>query len=176
MAFDEKNFTVLGTLRPETRLLRRAHNTELPTSATPARAPTASELPPGIEILDSIRNPAAPIDDSTTTTAAAVASTVDKTGMPYFFNCVPPSTTSTLLTTCSQGEVYAVESNPSHIRIPHKYDEAVIDPIYGKKWRGACLDNFTGKYTDLGSWEDEGPPARAQGHQGQVRLLGQAQA
>ncbi len=64
VAFDEKNFTVLGTLRPETRLLRRAHNTELPTSATPARALTASELPPGMDILDTIHNPAAPIDDS----------------------------------------------------------------------------------------------------------------
>ena len=90
IAFDEKNFTVLGTLRPETRLLRRAHNTELPTSATPARAPTASELPTGMEILDLICNPASPIEDSTTTTAAAVASTIDETGTPAFLNCVPP--------------------------------------------------------------------------------------
>ncbi len=36
IAFDEKNFTILGTLSLETRLLRRAHSTELPTSATPA--------------------------------------------------------------------------------------------------------------------------------------------
>ena len=76
-----------------------------------------------MEILDSIRNPAAPIDDSTTTTAAAVASTVNNTGMPAFFDCVPLSTASVLLTMCSQGEVYAVESNPSHIRIPHTYNK-----------------------------------------------------
>ena len=81
------------------------------------------------------------------------ASTVDKTGTPAFFNCVPPSTASVLRTRCSQGEVYAVESDPSHIRILHTYDEAINDPVYGEKWRAACLYNFTGKYTDLGSWE-----------------------
>ena len=72
-----------------------------------------------MEILDAIRNPAEMINDSTTTTEAAVASTVDETGTTASFNCVPPSTTSVLLTTCSQGEVYAVEPDPSHIRIPH---------------------------------------------------------
>ena len=60
---------------------------------------------------------------------------------------------------CSQGEVYAVESDPSNIRIPYMY---VNNPIYGKKWRAACLDNFTGKFTDLGSWEliKDLPPGR----------------
>ena len=68
-----------------------------------------------MEILNAIRNPAAPIDNSTTTTAAAAASTVDETGMPAFYNCVPPSTESVMLTTCSQGEVYAVESIRSRV-------------------------------------------------------------
>ena len=86
-----------------------------------------------MEILDAIRNPAAPIDDSIMTTAAAVASTVDETRTPAFFNCVPPSTASVLFNMCSQGEVYAVESDPSHIRIPHMYDEAVNNSVYGEK-------------------------------------------
>ena len=63
---------------------------------------------------------------------------------------------------CSQGEVYADESHPSHIRIPHTYDEAINDSVYGEKWRAACLDDFTGKYTNLGSWElvKDLPPGR----------------
>ena len=131
-----------------------------------------------MEILDAIRNPAEMINDSTTTTEAAVASTVDETGTRAFFNGVPTSISSVLLTKCSQGEVYAVESDPSHIRIPHTYDEAINDPVYGKKWRAACLDNFTGKYTDRPQLVGarQGPPARTQGYQGQVGLLGQAQA
>ena len=59
-------------------------------------------------------------------------------------------------------EVYAVESNSRHIRILYMYEKVVYDPVYGKKWRSACLESFTGKYTDLGLWElvRDLPPGR----------------
>ena len=45
---------------------------------------------------------------------------------------------------------------------PHTYDKAIKDPVYGEKWCAACLDDFTGKYTELGSWElvKDLPPGR----------------
>ena len=47
--------------------------------------------------------------------------------------------------------MYAVKSEPSHIRIPRTYNEAVNDLVNGEKLRAACLNDYTGKYVNLGS-------------------------
>lgn len=146
--FVENSFTSLSSVRPNVRLLRRAHNISLPEP----HIPSSSELADGIRNLLTSHATAAATIPIPSPTQLPVPATPYPSGRPVTIASADAAAV-VFLASSSVGECYAVETDPGPIPIPRTFHEAVNDPTYGDKWRAACDDDIHGKYKELKTWE-----------------------
>ena len=161
--FEEHSFSTLGQLLPT---VRRPEQRDLPVptrrgtlpqppqpvAQSPPVAPTPE--PPTVRLVMSRGGApaeAAPADDTRVASDSLldpfddVSSALHADGARYH----------TPFSTASVGEVFLTEdpSASGPIPIPRSIKEALADPIYGSRWRDACLDELKGKFEVNKAWE-----------------------